>query len=172
MREPGRSRERLARILGAAFAEGLLSEQTLSYRLELLYAPGLIEPRGLIGDLPAAARSGAEQTRELLAARVAEVRSLLSRFFGTDLPAPFLLALDWAATGRPLTIGRSPSCDIALHEPTVSRRQALLHHRDGTWIVQDLDSKNGLTVNGVAVGRCTVGPGDLLGLGCALVELD
>lgn len=103
MREPGRSRERLARILGAAFAEGLLSEQTLS---------------------------------------------------------------------RPLAIGRSPSCDIALHEPTVSRRHALLHHRDGTWIVQDLDSKNGLTVNGVAVGRCTVGPGDLLGLGCALVELD
>ncbi len=172
MREPGRSRERLARILGAAFAEGLLSEQTLSYRLELLYAPGLIEPRGLIGDLPAAARSRAGETRELLAARLAEVRALLRRVFGRDGPPPMVLALDWAARSRPLTIGRSPACDIAIHEPTVSRRHALLRFRDGAWIVQDLSSKNGLTVNGRPVGRCAVGPGDLLGLGLAIVELD
>ncbi|HXB16378.1 MAG TPA: FHA domain-containing protein [Solirubrobacteraceae bacterium] len=172
MREPGRSRERLARILGAAFAEGLLSEETLSYRLELLYAPGLIEPRGLIGDLPGAARSRARETRELLAARLAEVRSRMLRLFGRDDPSPLVLALDLAATGRPLTIGRSSSCDVAIGEPTVSRRHALLRFRDGHWIVQDLGSKNGLTVNGRAVGRSEVGPGDLLGLGMALVELD
>ena len=166
MREPGRSRERLAHILGAAFAEGLLSEQTFSYRLELLYA------HGLIGDLPAVARTRAGETRELLAARLAEVRALLRRVFGSDGPAPLVLALDWATTGRPLTIGRSPSCDIAIHEPTVSRRHALLRFCDGAWTVQDLASKNGLTVNGTPVGRCAVGPGDLLGLGLALVELD
>ncbi len=172
MREPGLTRERLARILGAAFAEGLLSEQTLSYRLELLYAHGVIEPRGLIGDLPALARSRAGETRELLAARLAEVRALVRRVFGSDDPAPLVLALDWTATGRELTIGRSPSCDIAIREETVSRRHAVLRFRDGSWSVQDLDSKNGVTVNGRPVGRSAVGPGDLLGLGLAVVELD
>jgi len=172
MREPGRSRERLARILAAAFAEGLLSEQTFSHRLELLYAQGLIEPGGLIGDLPAAARNRAGETRELLAARLAELRARLRRAFAGEVSAPLVLPLEWATTGRPLTIGRSPSCDIALRDLTVSRRHALLRFRDGGWTVQDLGSKNGLTVNGRAVGRCPVGPGDLLGLGCALVELD
>ncbi len=172
MREPGRARERLAQILGAAFAEGLLSEQTFSHRLELLYAHGLIEPRGLIGDLPAAARSRAGETRELLAARLAEVRVRLRRVFGSEGPAPLVLALDWATPGRALTIGRSPACDVAIPDPTVSRRHALLRFCDGAWTVQDLASKNGLTVNGRAVGRAPVGPGDLLGLGVAVVELD
>ncbi len=172
MRKAGRSRERLARILGAAFAEGLLSEQTLSYRLELLYAPGLVEPGRLVGDLPATARSRAEQTRELLAARLAEMRSRLRRVFAGEAPAPFVLALDWATTGRPLTIGRSPACDVAIREPTVSRRHALLRFHDGAWMIKDLGSKNGLTVNGRRVGRASVGPGDLLGLGLAVVELD
>jgi hypothetical protein len=43
MLKPGSSRERLAGTLKAAFAEGLLSEQTLSYRLGMLFGPRLIE---------------------------------------------------------------------------------------------------------------------------------
>ena len=172
MREPGRSRERLARILGAAFAEGLLSEETLSHRLDHLYTQGVIEPRGLVGDLPAAAWSRAGRTRELLVGRLAAARAALRGAFGSEDPAPLVLALDWAATRRALTIGRSSACDVALRVPTVSRRHALLRFRDGGWVVQDLASKNGLTVNGRRVGRCAVGPGDLLGLGDARVELD
>ncbi len=170
MREPGRSRAALARILGTAFAEGLLSQETLSYRLELLYAPGVIEPGALIADLPGSARS--RDTRELVAARLLAVGARVRALFGTDGPAPLVLGLEEAATGRPLTIGRSSCCDVAIREPTVSRRHALLRFRDGSWIVQDLDSKNGLTVNGRPVGRCAVEPGDVLGLGMALLELD
>jgi hypothetical protein len=40
----GRSRQRLAGVLNSAFAEGLLSEQTHSYRLGLLFGPRLIDP--------------------------------------------------------------------------------------------------------------------------------
>jgi hypothetical protein len=162
----------LARILGTAFAEGLLSQETLSYRLELLYTPGLIEPGALIADLPGSSRSRTRETRELLAARLAAVAARVRAVFGTDGPAPLVLGLEEAATGRPLVIGRSSSCDVSIREPTVSRRHALLRFRDGSWIVQDLGSKNGLTVNGRPVGRCAVGPGDVLGLGMALVELD
>ena len=171
MREPGRSRAALARILGTAFAEGLLSQETLSYRLELLYAPGAIEPGALIADL-SSSRSRTRETRELVAARLVAVGARVRALFGTDGPAPLVLGLDLAATGRPLTLGRSSCCDVAIREPTVSRRHALLRFRDGHWIVQDLDSKNGLTVNGRPVGRCAVEPGDVLGLGMALLELD
>jgi hypothetical protein len=47
MLEPGRARERLVRTLNAAFAEGLLSEQTHSHRLGLVFGPRVIEPRGV-----------------------------------------------------------------------------------------------------------------------------
>jgi hypothetical protein len=162
----------MARILGAAFAEGLLSQETLSYRLELLYAPGLVEPRALVADLPGSARSRSQEARDLLVARLGAATALVRALFGREEPSPLVLGLDLAATGRPLTIGRSSSCDISIGEPTVSRRHAQLRFRDGSWIVQDLGSRNGLTVNGRPVGRCAVGPGDVLGLGMALVELD
>jgi hypothetical protein len=42
----GRSRQHLAGVLNSAFAEGLLSEQTHSHRLGLLFAPRLIDRSG------------------------------------------------------------------------------------------------------------------------------
>lgn len=47
----GCTRQRLAGILNSAFAEGLLSEQTHSYRLGLLFGPRLIDQQRLVGDL-------------------------------------------------------------------------------------------------------------------------
>ena len=37
--------------------------------------------------------------------------------------------------------------------------------RDGRWILQDLASTNGTTVNGLRVGRCELRPGDRVQLG-------
>jgi hypothetical protein len=47
----GGVRKRLAGILGAAFAGGLLSQDTLSYRLSVLLGGRLVDPGGLVGDL-------------------------------------------------------------------------------------------------------------------------
>jgi DNA-binding transcriptional ArsR family regulator len=47
----GVARNRLAGVLGAAFAGGLLSEATLSHRLSVLFAARLVDPCGLVGDL-------------------------------------------------------------------------------------------------------------------------
>ena len=44
-------RQRLARILNTAYAEGLLSERTLAHRLDALFAGELIDPARLVGDL-------------------------------------------------------------------------------------------------------------------------
>jgi hypothetical protein len=170
---PGSSRERLAGTLNAAFAQGLLSEQTLTHRLGMLFGPRLIEPHGVIGDLalrgPRGPRAGGG-----LASATRRLRASLERIAGkrTAPRSPLVLALDWSGAQEALLIGRASSCDIVLRDQTVSRRHALLLFRDGTWVVRDLASKNGVAVNGAKVGRCRVDPGDRLGLGLQLVEID
>jgi hypothetical protein len=42
---PGGSRRQIARVLSAAYGDGLLSEETLSRRLDQLFTRRLIEPR-------------------------------------------------------------------------------------------------------------------------------
>jgi hypothetical protein len=52
-----------------------------------------------------------------------------------------------AIAGDPVTIGRSPDCDIFLDDVTVSRLHAVVASRpDGTW-VEDQQSLNGTFVN-------------------------
>jgi pSer/pThr/pTyr-binding forkhead associated (FHA) protein len=52
-----------------------------------------------------------------------------------------------AITGDPVTIGRSPDCDIFLDDVTVSRLHTVVASRpDGTW-VEDQQSLNGTFVN-------------------------
>jgi hypothetical protein len=166
------SRERLAGTLRAAFAEGLLSEDTLSHRLGLLFGPRLIEPRSVIGDL--ALRSPPRISLASLVSACAAIRASLEGMIGhaRSAPAPLVLALDWSGAQDSLLIGRAPLCDIALGDPTVSRLHARLLCRDGAWIVNDLASRNGVTVNGTNVGRCQLRPGDRLGLGLQLLDID
>jgi len=175
MLRAGSARDGLARTLRAAFAEGLLSEQTLSHRLGLLFGPRLIEPRSVIGDL--ALRSPRRPIGlALLISAASAVRERLEGIIdrGRNTPAPLVLALalDWSGAQDALLIGRASSCDIALSDQTVSRRHAELLFRDGAWIVNDLASRNGVTVNGTQVGRCQLRPGDRLGLGLQLLDID
>jgi len=169
----GSARERLASTLKAAFAEGLLSEQTLSHRLGLLFGPRLIEPHGVVGDLTLRAQrrpAGFASLRSALQTAGRELARILSR--RRSEPAPLVLALDWSGAQEELLIGRGTACDIALSNLTVSRRHARLTFRDGTWTVTDLSSKNGIALNGAQVGRCQLRPGDRLALGLQLLEID
>ncbi len=172
--EPGFARDRLAGILNAAFAEGLLSEQTLSHRLGLVFGPHLIEPRGVVGDLALRADPRRRPALDYLRSTLAAARAGLGRTVGVggSQPAPLVLALDWAGAKEDLLIGRGPGCDVALHNVTVSRRHARLVFRDGAWVIQDLASRNGITVNGTRVGRCQLQPGDRVGLGLQLIDID
>ena len=51
MLRPGTSQRRLARALNAAYAEGLVSEETFQHRLDLLLGGRLVDPVALVGDL-------------------------------------------------------------------------------------------------------------------------
>ena len=174
MPQPGFSRDRLAGVLNAAFAEGLLSEQTLSHRLGLLFGPRLIEPSGVVGDLALRARPRRQLVSGALTAVFDAVRASVGGVLGARRPEPaaLVLTLDWTGAQDELTVGRDASCDISLDDSTVSRRHARLIFRDGVWVIQDLASKNGLTVNGAAVGRCQLRAGDRVSLGLQLIDID
>src|SRR5690606_14686349 len=58
------------------------------------------------------------------------------------------LLLPHPQTGHPLRIGRDPANGLRLTHETVSRVHAELHYQGGLWVLRDLGSANGTTVNG------------------------
>ena len=81
------------------------------------------------------------------------------------------LVLDDGRTQRELvvkermTIGRDPSCDISDSDPRLSRRHAELLATTRGLVVRDLDSRNGIRLNGRAVQEAVLAPGDLVEIG-------
>lgn len=64
-----------------------------------------------------------------------------------------------------LQLGRRKSCDICLPYPNVSALHCELGFKDGHWVIRDLDSTNGVMVNGVRVRKAVLHPGDRLSVG-------
>ena len=71
-----------------------------------------------------------------------------------------------------VTVGRSSECDIVIDDPNVSRRHAELRAEDGRWIVADLGSTNGVRVNGRAVERLALEPGDEVAFGRSVLSFE
>lgn len=67
---------------------------------------------------------------------------------------------------RPFVIGRSPSADLVIDHSAVSRRHArIVRSKDG-YLVEDLESRNGVSVDAHAVkGSAPLFPGVILTLG-------
>jgi hypothetical protein len=166
----GASRRRIARTLKAAYADGLLSEETFTYRIDQLLGGRLIDPKRLIGDLRF--RRAVDWRTRLLSTADALKRSIARAREVGPSPDEIILGLDWTGATGELIVGRHHACDVVLEDGSVSRRHARLVFRDGNWVVQDLKSTNGTIVNGVRVGRCAVLPGDRLALGEALLLID
>jgi pSer/pThr/pTyr-binding forkhead associated (FHA) protein len=64
-----------------------------------------------------------------------------------------------------LTIGRRDSCDVRLPFPNVSGLHAQLTFKNGYWYVRDMNSTNGIKVNGVRVMEKMLHPKDKLTIG-------
>lgn len=70
---------------------------------------------------------------------------------------------------RQYLIGRLPSCDLVLDQPAISRRHAVIYHRDGNWFIADAGSSNGTFVNLMpAVESVRLADGDEIRLGEAV----
>jgi pSer/pThr/pTyr-binding forkhead associated (FHA) protein len=61
-----------------------------------------------------------------------------------------------------LLVGRRESCDIVLRFSNVSAHHCQLTVNGGYWFVKDMESRNGIKVNGVRVTEKRLTPGDEL----------
>ena len=90
---------------------------------------------------------------------------LLSDGSGKDVkPQVFPLASDR------LTVGRSPTCDVCIEEPSLSSEHARLVHSDQAWRIINLLSTNGVFVNGEKVFSHRLEHGDEIRLGRAVLR--
>ncbi len=70
-----------------------------------------------------------------------------------------------------VTIGRSRQCDVVLDDPNVSRQHAEIRPRGGSWVLTDLGSTNGSSINGRRLaGPEVLKPGDELQVGTSTIR--
>ncbi|MFL5826002.1 MAG: FHA domain-containing protein [Thermoleophilaceae bacterium] len=142
MRASDDTRERAANRLREGCVDGRISIDTLSARLDRLFAArdrGEVE--AVVADLP-------------------RRRSLASLFRRAERLVPPLVR-----DGEALTIGRGTDCALPLEDPFVSRRHAQLSRSADTWLLRDLGSTNGVWVNGWRVREAELRDGDEVRLG-------
>jgi Protein of unknown function (DUF3662)/FHA domain len=72
-----------------------------------------------------------------------------------------------------VTLGRSRQCDVVLDDANVSREHAEIRPRGGAWVLTDLGSTNGSSLNGRRIERPEViKPGDELEFGTSVITFE
>ncbi|MER5460952.1 DUF1707 and FHA domain-containing protein [Streptomyces sp. NPDC002668] len=155
-------RDRVLGVLREGAAQGKLSHDTFLHRMELaLAARRSDELRALTADLDTESR----WSRRLYGTvgRISAFSVRLRRAWQAEKLPPLLLP---EPGPYPLRIGRDPANGLRLSHDTVSRLHAELSHQGSLWILRDLGSTNGTTVNGRRVtGSVVVHDGDMVGFG-------
>ena len=73
---------------------------------------------------------------------------------------------DFALPSGEFVIGRSSECQLAINDPLMSRRHAVLHVRGDEIMIDDLGSRNGVLVNGTRIAApFALTDGDVITLG-------
>jgi hypothetical protein len=85
---------------------------------------------------------------------------------------PILLRAPPPGAELPLVVGRGAGCNLLLSDPTVSRQHIELRREGDAWIVHDLGSLNGVSVNGWRVDRAELRNGDVISLGAVELVFD
>ncbi len=68
---------------------------------------------------------------------------------------------------NPFVIGRHQDCDLALRDGRISRRHARIRNDGGDYVIEDLESRHGVTVNDERVRERRLASGDRIGFGVA-----
>ena len=147
-------------------AEGRLSQDTFLRRMELaLVARQSEELAALVADLGVREDREAPWARRLFGwvGRAAAVSTGVKRAWTVEKLPRLLLP---HPSAQVLRIGRDPGNGLRLTHETVSRVHAELSFQGGAWVLRDLGSTNGTTVNGQRVtGSAVVREGDQIGFG-------
>ncbi|MFG2680875.1 FHA domain-containing protein [Streptomyces sp. NPDC048392] len=156
-------RDKALNVLRDGVAVGRLSHDTFVRRMELALAARRPEElAALTADLSTESRLSRLVFGTVEAVSGFGVR--LGRAWRAErLPK---LLLPRTREGQPLRIGRDPASGLRLSHETVSRVHAELSRQGGMWVLRDLGSTNGTTVNGRRViGAAVVRGGDQIGFG-------
>lgn len=156
-------RDKALKVLRDGVAMGRLSHDTFVRRMELaLSARRADELVALTADLPSESRLSRLVFGTVEAVSGFTVR-LRRAWQAERLPK---LLLPHPSAAHPLRIGRDPVNGLRLTHETVSRAHAELSNQGGIWVLRDLGSTNGTTVNGRRViGAVVVREGDQVGFG-------
>ena len=72
-----------------------------------------------------------------------------------------------------VTLGRSRQCDVVLNDPNVSRQHAEIRPRGGSWVLTDLGSTNGSSLNGRRIeGSEVIKAGDEIEIGTSTIRFE
>mgnify|MGYP001287639868 CR=1 FL=1 len=64
-----------------------------------------------------------------------------------------------------MILGRDVGCDICLDDSLVSEEHAAITKNGGDFVLEDLNSRNGTSVNGESVNRATLRSGQTISIG-------
>jgi len=76
-----------------------------------------------------------------------------------------MLGSRYALSDKPMDLGRDTACEVSIDDPSVSRHHARFIPEGDGFIVIDLHSTNGTSVNKVAITQCKLKDGDDLRVG-------
>lgn len=159
-------RDRALGQLREGAALGKLSHDTFLRRMELALVARRSEDLAVLtADLRTRDAAESPWTRRLFGwvGRASAVSLGVRRAWNAERLPKLLLPHPSAAA---LRIGRDPGNGLRLSHETVSRAHAELSMRGGVWVLKDLGSTNGTTVNGHRVtGSAVVRDGDQVGFG-------
>ena len=143
-----------------------MSPEVILFLLRLLSAAVLLAFFGLIGWL---IYRDIQVMTDSLAARERKLGHLVVVANEAETPA--------VGTRYPLLpvtgIGRASSNTVVLDDDYVSSQHSLITRRGGLWQLEDLGSRNGTLLNGVALTETAViTPGDLITIGNIQLKLE
>ncbi|MDX3850715.1 DUF1707 and FHA domain-containing protein [Streptomyces sp. AK02-01A] len=155
-------RDRVLTVLREGAAQGKLSHDTFLHRMDLALAARRVdELKMLTADLESEGR----WSRRLFGtvSRMSAFSLRLRRAWQVERLPKLLMP---QPSPYPLRIGRDPANGLRLSHDTVSRLHAELSTQGGLWVLRDLGSTNGTTVNGRRVtSTVVVYDGDMVSFG-------
>jgi hypothetical protein len=156
-------RDRALKVLRNGVALGRLSHDTFIRRMELVLAARRPDELAV---LTADLQTEGRWSRRLFGAvgAVSGFTVRLRRAWQSERLPKLLLPVP--GSPYPLRIGRDPANGLRLSHETVSRVHAELSRQGGVWVLRDLGSTNGTSVNGRRViGAVVVQDGDQVSFG-------
>ena len=140
-------------------------------------SPANVAPKGhsLAGQRVVAAAQHAvlQEMPEQISSKTMIIRGDLSQKLAVreNLQPTLLMSLDFGAK-QSLVIGRDEGSDINLDGLQISNRHARLAQTGGGIVIEDLNSTNGVYVNGQKVSRQNIAPNDAVQIGAFQIRID